>query len=38
LHLDIQKYKFIVKEVLYLGYIITAGKLVKLDLEKVKAI
>jgi transposase InsO family protein/predicted aspartyl protease len=38
LHLDIRKCKFMVKEVLYLGYVVTAGKSVKPDPEKVKAI
>ena len=38
LHLDINKCKFIAKEVKYLGFIISAGEGVKVDPEKVAAI
>jgi hypothetical protein len=38
LYLDIKKYKFKCKEIKYLGFIIQAGKGIKIDLEKVKVI
>ena len=38
LYLDINKYKFAAKEVKYLGFIISAGEGIKVDLEKVTAI
>jgi ribosome-interacting GTPase 1 len=38
LYLDIKKYKFECKETKYLGFIIQAGKGIKIDPEKVKAI
>jgi hypothetical protein len=38
LYLDIKKCKFKCKETKYLGFIIQAGKGIKMDLEKVKAI
>lgn len=38
LYLDIKKYEFECKEIKYLGFIIQAGKGIKMDPEKVKAI
>jgi hypothetical protein len=38
LHLDLKKYAFAVTEVKYLGYIVTAGKSIRPNPEKVYAI
>jgi hypothetical protein len=38
LYLDIKKYEFKCKETKYLGFIIQAGKGIKIDLEKIKVI
>jgi hypothetical protein len=38
LHLDLKKYAFAVAEVKYLGYIVTVGKSIRPDPEKVYTI
>jgi hypothetical protein len=38
LHLDIGKSEFLVKKTKYLGFIIKAGKGIRMDLDKIAAI